>query len=252
MSHRLRKTFIFNQKWHRKIGLGIMAMVAFLAVSGLMLNHSPDLGLASKDLTAPWLLKWYGLTSPELSGVRLGNHWISHPGGNELFVDDQPVASCQAPLLGAASYQAMMLALCRDGLVMLTAEGELLEKLDTLQGLPEDTEHLQVADNHVLLGTPQTTYNLNLESLTLTPQSPVDIGWSQPGPVPRDLAEQLLASEELPGISLETLILDLHSGRFFGNLGVWFVDLVGILLCILAITGLLAWNSRRRLNAGGK
>jgi hypothetical protein len=48
-------------------------------------------------------------------------------------------------------------------------------------------------------------------------------------------------------ISLETLILDLHSGRFFGNAGVLFVDIVGLLMCILAITGLWAWINHQRL-----
>ena len=57
----------------------------------------------------------------------------------------------------------------------------------------------------------------------------------------KDLAEQLSG----PSISLETVILDLHSGRFFGQFGVLFVDLIGLLVCILSITGLMAWLKHR-------
>jgi uncharacterized iron-regulated membrane protein len=41
------------------------------------------------------------------------------------------------------------------------------------------------------------------------------------------------------------VILDLHSGRFFGQFGVLFIDLIGLLVCILSITGLMAWMKRR-------
>jgi uncharacterized iron-regulated membrane protein len=56
----------------------------------------------------------------------------------------------------------------------------------------------------------------------------------------------LISTGNGASISLETPILDLHSGRFFGNAGVLFVDIVGLLMCILAITGLWAWVRLRR------
>ena len=56
------------------------------------------------------------------------------------------------------------------------------------------------------------------------------------------LKEQEISSS----ISIETLILDLHSGRFFGSAGVLFIDIVGLLLCILSITGLWAWVNNQR------
>ncbi|WP_461482237.1 PepSY domain-containing protein [Porticoccus sp.] len=252
MSHRPRKTLIFNQQWHRRIGFGITAMVFFLAITGVLLNHSPALELAKKELRANWLLHWYGLEDAEPTGVPLFGKWLSQPGGRNLFLDDQAVADCQPPLLGAAALPTMLLALCQDGLVILTVEGELIEKLGRLQGLPDDADRLQVAGDHILLGSSNQTYRIDLDTLALTQQPFRADGWSKPQAIPPQLAEQLDAIEDLPGISLETLILDLHSGRFFGTAGVLFVDLIGILLCVLAITGILAWNSRRRLNGGGR
>ncbi|WP_461517887.1 PepSY domain-containing protein [Porticoccus sp.] len=252
MPHKLRKSLIRNQQWHRKIGLGITIMVLFLAFTGVTLNHSPALGLAKKELRANWLLHWYGFKSLEPTGVQLYEKWLSQPGGKQLFLDDQPVTDCQPPLLGAAALPTMLLALCQDGLVMLTVDGELIEKIDPLQGLPKGTDRLQVAGDRVLLGSSNQTYAIDLDTLALTQLPFQNDGWNKPQPIPSSLAAKLAAQEELPGISLETLILDLHSGRFFGAAGVLFVDLIGILLCVLAITGVCAWNNRRKLNGVGR
>ena len=248
MPYKIRKRLIQNLKWHRRIGLGVMIMVVFLAVTGILLNHSPALNLAGNHLKANWLMSWYGLEQPRIRGVQLDNRWISGGPGDTLYVDDHPVADCPAPLHGVDSLPTTLLALCRDALILLTPEGEFIEALDTVSGLPRGMTKLQVANHRVLLGNGQQTYEIDVDSLAVAEHAPTNSGWSIPEAVPEALAEKLLNSEELPGISVETLVLDLHSGRFFGFAGVLFVDLIGILMCVLAVTGLWAWISRRRLH----
>ena len=276
MPLKLRKTIILNLRWHRRIGLSIMVMVVFLAISGLLLNHSPSLGLSKQILQSPWLLGWYGFETTAFSGYKLGEHkldehnlnnqWLSHPGGFDLFLNSEPVANCQAPLLGASlldlskgklpqtkspQTQPLLLALCQGELVILTLEGELVEKLSSLNGLPENTSGLQVVGQEILLHSGEQILSLNIDSLEIqASQTNVKV-WSQPSPLPQELIEQINQSAELPGISMETLILDLHSGRFFGTAGVLFVDLVGLLICLLALTGLWAWYSHHRLKKLG-
>ena len=70
-------------------------------------------------------------------------------------------------------------------------------------------------------------------------------GQQTAAPLPKTLQQKLREQSAGPSISLETLILDLHSGRFFGQFGVLFIDLIGLLVCILSITGLIAWMKRR-------
>jgi len=263
---KLRKTIILNLRWHRRIGLSIMVMVIFLAITGLLLNHSPGMGLSKQILRSQWLLDWYGFQTTAFSGFKLGKHapnkqWLSHPGGNELFLNAEPVASCQAPLLGASRLnlsknkafqaQSLLLALCLDELVILTSEGELVEKLSVLNGLPENSSELQVAGQKVLIRSNEQILSLNIDSLE-TQASEADVKeWSQPSPLPQELIERINQKAELPGISMETLILDLHSGRFFGRAGVLFVDLISLLVCLLALTGLWAWYSHHRLKKLG-
>jgi len=249
LPYKIRKRLIQNLKWHRRIGLGVMIMVVFLAVTGILLNHSPALDLAGKHLRANWLLSWYGIEQPALQGVQIDHQWISRGPANTLFVGERPVADCPAPLHGVDSLPTMVLALCRDTLILLTPEGEFIEKLDAVTGLPEGMTQLQVAEKRVLLCNGQKTYTIDVNSLAVTEYAQtVGSSWSTPVNIPGELAEKLLNRDELPGISVETLLLDFHSGRFFGRAGVLFVDLIGILMCVLAVTGLWAWISRRRLH----
>ncbi|MEH6466400.1 MAG: PepSY-associated TM helix domain-containing protein [Porticoccus sp.] len=252
MSQKLRKTIILNLRWHRRIGLSIVIMVIFLAITGLLLNHSPSLSLSKQTLQYQWLMDWYGFESDktqpvEHHGFNINEKWLSHSGHNELFLNGEPVASCQPPLLGAAQFQSLLLALCQDALVIITPEGELVEKLDQLSGLPTGSTALQVVDQKILINAGNQTVSFDIDTLKTRSADPLQQGWSTPSPLPAQLADQLDNSADRPGISLETLILDLHSGRFFGNAGVLFVDLIGLLICLLALTGLWAWYSHNKL-----
>lgn len=251
MPQNLRKTIILNLRWHRRIGLSIVIMVIFLAITGLLLNHSPNIGLSKQTLRTQWLLDWYGFETTPLTGFKLENQWLSHPGGNGLFLNNEPVASCLAPLRGASQTQSLLLALCQDELVILTSQGELIEKLSSLNGLPKNTTALQVAGKEILILSSGQTLSLNIETLETQESNTPVAEWSSASPLPPELIEQLYQQAELPGISMETLILDLHSGRFFGTAGVLFIDLVGLLICLLALTGLWAWYSHHRLRKIG-
>ena len=47
-------------------------------------------------------------------------------------------------------------------------------------------------------------------------------------------------------MSLERLLLDLHSGRFFGSAGVLVYDVLALAIGFLAISGLILWIRGRR------
>lgn len=61
-------------RWHRRIGLLAAALVAILAISGIVLNHREALQLDQRAITTEWLLQWYGMEKDTHS--RMGR-WIS-------------------------------------------------------------------------------------------------------------------------------------------------------------------------------
>lgn len=254
---------MLHLRWHRRIGLTIAFIVVFLAITGLLLNHSLGLTLNKKIIHTHWLMNWYGLETTDPTGYHLKNQWLVHNGTNSLFLNSQFIARCNAPLMGAVSTDAvslltdssshspkenpLYLALCQDELLIFSSEGELIETLTTLTGLPEDTEKLQVVDSQVYLRSGAATLLLNIDSLELTPSKHYIDQWSQPSTPPTAIVTAVQASPDRPGITLETIILDLHSGRFFGDIGVWIIDFIGLLICLMAITGIWAWYQHYKL-----
>jgi len=69
--------------------------------------------------------------------------------------------------------------------------------------------------------------------------------WIKPQSPPLNLQQALITQVSEQIIPVERLLLDLHSGRLFGIWGVYFMDLIAILILILAATGLFMWLQRR-------
>ena len=68
--------------------------------------------------------------------------------------------------------------------------------------------------------------------------------WSQPAELPADIEAQIAAAYRGSGLSVERVLVDLHSGRLFGLSGIAMMDLAAIALCILAVSGILVWLRR--------
>jgi len=239
-----------NILWHRRLGLSIFIVLIFLAISGIALNHSPALKLNSIGLSNNWLLSWYGLEKPSINGLQLDNKWLYHDGNNLLYVDKKTVAPCSAPLLSGSKNEKILFALCADALLLLTTDGDLLESFTQLDGLPVNARAITAVDDSLYLLTDSAVLEFNSDSLAITPSSKTESTLLDTlvtfAPLPKVLEQHLEEQDSGPSISLETVILDLHSGRFFGQFGVLFIDIIGLLVCILSITGLLAWISRLR------
>ena len=250
-----KKSIILNLRWHRRIGLSLFFMIIFLALSGFALNQSLGLKLSNTKLSSDWLLSWYGLEQQPQVGFQLGDRWLYTAGDNNLFIDDKKIVPCNGPLLSAAQTPTFILALCTDNLLLLSADGELIEGFTASQGLPTQTQQVVALDSTIYLIGESGVNKLDVDSMALSPASMGNTALktvTQTAIVTSTaLPTAVLASaptdDTKQGISLETVILDLHSGRFFGDAGVLFVDIVGLLLCILALTGLWAWMSHQKL-----
>ena len=68
--------------------------------------------------------------------------------------------------------------------------------------------------------------------------------WNDASALPDKLQQRLLEKYRGKGLSIERVILDLHSGRLLGTGGVYFMDFVAVLLVFLASSGLWIWTVR--------
>ncbi len=129
-------------------------------------------------------------------------------------------------------------------LYLFREDGELIDKLErgALPGVP--VRALGSSARGIVLRTASGVFT-SADALSWRPSTQRSVLWSAPAEL--SVAQHQAYEEALtPGVSVQQLLLDLHSGRFagrygpvFGRYGPVFVDLLALLLAAVSLTG--AW-----------
>lgn len=236
-------------RWHRRLGLVVALLLLLLAVTGIQLNHLEALRWDQKPVHSRWLLEWYGVERPALTSFQAGPLWLSDITDGRLYVNAKPLSSCAGGLVGVADAAPLVLVACQHELVLLTREGQLLERIAGGHQLPQPIERLgQCAEAALCLRANNQWYLIDLQNLRWTPTELSPTQYRSPSRPPAKIRRQLLQKHS-GGITWERVLQDLHSGRLFG-LGPWLMDLVGVLLIGLSVSGVWLWASgvQRRRN----
>jgi len=225
------------RRWHARIGFAAMLFFLILAVTGLALNHGADLGLDGRFVHAEWLARWYGMKSePPRQVFRSGHHVLT--GANGRWLLDGRISGEKLPQpIGLVELADIFVVASDAALYVYRENGELVEKLGpgALPGSP--VQAIGSSARRIALRTASGVF-ASADALTWHPASERSVRWSVPAEL--SISEQRAYGEALtPGISVERLLLDLHSGRFAGRYGPLVVDLLALLLAILSLTG--AW-----------
>lgn len=203
---------VFLRRWHRRLGIVSAAFVFVLSATGLLLNHTQELGLDDVPLENRLLRALYGV-----------------PAVAPTF----PLA-CAKPVAVVAAVDApLQLAACSDRIALLTADGETIDQLDTARGLPADITAVASDRDGFLLRRGAMAFRLDNDNFTVTPlaNAPADVAWRSGAAAGTD-------------IHWERVLLDLHSGRLFGTAGVVIVDIAALLFVLLAISGIVMFRRR--------
>lgn len=243
----IKKSIILNLRWHRRIGLSVFVVMIFLAITGFALNHSPGLSLSKIKLTNDWLLSWYGVAPQKSEGYAVAENWVYGTGLEQLYFNDQALGYCPPPLISVTTTNQLIIALCSGSISILTTEGLLVETFNQVQGLPANSTGLATIGQKIMLLGDTMAWEFDPDLLNLSVVDDLSVLKQAAILQPDNLPAAFSNGDNSGGISLETLIVDLHSGRFFGDAGVLFVDIVGLLICLLAFTGLWAWVNHQRL-----
>lgn len=234
---------------HRWIGITAALFVLWLAISGLALNHSPDLKLGQRHVTSPSVLQRYGVsvTSAD-TGYQVGLDWVAEADG-VLMINTHPVAEITSAPVGAAQVGMFWFVAGKHWLILADPEGQVIEQVSrsalphAIEGITYDAEFLRIQGEGR-----QSRSNLDLDGWQ--PDSmPFDAVTAKP--LPDELRQRLENQARARHVTWERLLLDLHTGRYFGPLGVIIIDIAAILMTLLALSGLLLWlrymNRQRQL-----
>ena len=229
-------------RWHRRIGVTVAVLVIWLSVTGIVLNHSDQLQLDKAAVEQSLLLSLYGIERPTAISFSSAGRWFSHLGGNHLYLDGEEVAYCADYLAGVVWYHQQFVIACGDGLLLMSASGELIERVGSAYGVPETISGLAVTGNQLLLNTGVTVISADLDTLQWQPYQPITaVAWVVAASAPDTLLSQLPLAGEL---DWERLLLDLHSGRLGSHLGRWLMDSAAVLFILLALSGIWVWAQR--------
>ncbi len=233
--------------WHRRLGIFCALFIMLMAITGIAINHSNHLTIDSISVQQAWLLDYYGISPPNTLAIYQTQPFSLASSDNLVWVQHQLAVEASSAIKGIIAFKNMLIAVDSDHLYILSQDSELMEKQDVSMGLPRGIKAIGF-DGQIWLKT-QTEYFMTDDQL---------IEWTQAIPTASIFWSQALDTQaaqlESDNISLlarsshltwERVLLDIHSGRFFGTFGPWFMDLVALSLIIMAISGIYLWQQGR-------
>ena len=232
--------------WHRRLGLTAAAFVFLLSVTGILLNHTSSLDLDNTKIENAWILDWYGIAGVDEAAraFELGDVTVSWAGG-WLFVGEAPLIGSVGTLQGAVSLEDFIVLATPREIVLATKEGELVERFLPV-AFGAEISSIGLSERGIIAKAGENLFAANGDASVWKPVEPSEetISWSLGAPIPPEFVPAMNAHLRGEGLPVYRIILDLHSGKFFGDLGVWVMDSAAVLLLFLSISGIWIWWPR--------
>jgi len=214
-------------RWHRRVGVPGALVAIYLAITGLLLNHTHDLGLDRTHVRLGILLALYDIT-PQVGVTADTGRLQASRLGQTLFLADRIIGEDESRLSGAVFHQDMDMYVIatRRRLHLLTPDGLLIETLDHNAGLPPMIHRIGLDDSgRVVIDDGTGLFIADADLVNWSPQRPhAGIRFSRVRVMDPSRRMQLAQSAPGPGPSWERVLQDLHSGRLFGRLGSLVID----------------------------
>jgi len=224
-------------KSHRYIGLISALVLLMLALTGIILNHTEDLKLDSRFVQNKILLDWYGIFAPNPKRVfKTPSHYLSQF-DNQFYLDQQRILNSTDLLQGVVETKKFMVITLTHSILLLSVKGTLIEQIER-----PNLEQIGINEQqHVFIKQSGKIFISDDALLTWKTTEIEKIQWSQRTQLPTAIENSVKQKYRSHILSLERIFLDVHSGRFFGNTGVIIVDICGVLLIVLVLSGVSVW-----------
>jgi len=234
--------------WHRRLGAVLAVVVILLCVTGVALNHTERLHLDKRSLQAEWLLDWYGVAAPDAGRyVSAGARDVALL-GDHLYVDDTLIGAPFPDLVGAVRTDAYLVVAFANELLVLADDLSIVERLGHAEGLPVDLAAITSGDagGLAVLDAAGQSWVADRDIVAWQRADYRMDNWPEPAALDGDRLRELGRDYRGRVLTLERLILDLHSGRLFGLGGTWLMDIVAALMVVLSVSGLWLWTRSGR------
>ncbi len=223
-------------KLHRYLGLLSAIVLIMLSITGIALNHTESLSLDSRKVSNRHILDHYNIQAPTIKACKIQQQWVSQL-ESHLYFDSHALLTNPQPLIGCLDLPEYTLLALKNTLILLSTDAEIIEQLSHSDILRLGKN----AQNHIIIETHAGIESSSDDLVSWQAGSDEAVTWSTLETLPNDLSERLKHRFRGSIVPWERVILDMHSGRFFGQVGVIIVDLTGISLILLSSSGCIIW-----------
>jgi hypothetical protein len=224
--------------------LAAVAFVLVLSASGIALNHSSDWRLDRRYVRWDWATSALGIRAPDptVSYADRG-HRVTQLGRRAYF-DATEIPHAVESLAGFVMLQQLAVVATADAILLLTEDGEFVEMIDLAAGLPAAVARIGRAGERPVLESGGRLFIGDAEVTAFAPLPGTDeagITWSTasaPAPAEFEVLKNLYRGR---GVTIERLLLEIHSGRIVAGAGPVLLDLVAVGLIVLSLSGVFVW-----------
>lgn len=231
------------RRWHGLVGAAIVFFLIYLLVSGLVINHVEILKLDKREVSYPWLTRWYGIhVADPTQGYLLGKSYFFWD-DDKWVLDDKLLPGSAGQPVGAVEVRGINYVATATSLHLYQSDGQLRNKVEK-QSLPAyPILALGKMGNHVMVQTPAAVF-ASVDGLNWEKSNSTEMTLSSLQDLPADVKRRS-ADILTPGIPLQRILLDMHSGRIFGRYAIWVMDIASLVLFGLGLSGFwLYWRLR--------
>ena len=242
----LKKNIIRHlREWHRQLGIFAALFLLFLSISGIALNHTEWFELDKKHITSHWLLDLYGIEAPShISGFHHGDVVVID---QFVWLKGKLLVEQTEPVLTVTPFHQYWLVLTPINLTLYDDQGQLLDRIDSSYGLPEELTAIAVNGEFVIVNSSQGYFQSDKQLIEWQEiQTVVEPNWIEAEPLEVAQTQRAITDYRAQMLTLERVILDAHSGRLFGDIGVYFIDFIAICMILLSLSGVYIWLRYRK------
>lgn len=140
-----RRAYAAILKLHRQLGIAVVLIVLMLAITGVLINHAPALGLDQSPVRQSWILRWYHPNAaPVLRAYRAADTWAVWVNG-QVVVAGKRITAIDATPVGLVDGGRVLVMAFPDRALVVTPDGRLVETL-TGAALPGRVEAIAPRD----------------------------------------------------------------------------------------------------------
>ena len=241
-----------RRKWirrtHRWLGLWSALFVLLLSVTGIALNHGNEWQLDRRYVSWNWLLDFYGIhaPSPAVSYADRGHRATQL--GMRIYFDGLELGRQAQSLTGIAVLGPLTVVTSDSDVFVLTRNGDLVQLIELGQEMSAPIDRLgRMGDRPVVESRGEFLLG-DAEVSEFRPWLDPDLAavtWSVASAAPAEDIEHLQVAYRGRGLTVERVLADLHSGRIVSIGGALLLDIIGVGLILLSVTGLIVWFRRR-------